>query len=77
MIIDVCRNCKANFVYLEETKICTPNNTFLDTLNNNRHIKFVIRNASGGALGILTRIKSWTFEVLDSLVGTYCATVIV
>lgn len=44
MMADAYRNCKPNIIYFKETKQRNPTNQFLESLDFNRQMKFIIRS---------------------------------
>ena len=69
--MDVINNCKANVVYLEETKLHEPSPTIFRGPGGGQINVWCCKNAIRSAGGILIRINNSMFNVVDEWEGEF------
>lgn len=62
---------------MEEIKTTSPTNTFLDSFDYNHHMKVIVKSARGASKSILIGKSEFVFDVLDTLISTFCLMVVV
>lgn len=67
MVAEVIRDCKADIVCLEETKITTPKINILNSLG--RKFTFIIHPSRGDLGGIMIGVNINKFDIIDHIVG--------
>lgn len=77
MVAYICQNCRAHIVCLEESKFCDSTTAIQDSLNYNKKMNFIRRDANGSSRGMSIGVNQLLFDILDHVAGIYFLTIVV